>query len=200
MRLSGKGSSSSAATRGSESNSQPALSRVISTRHTYAKFSTSTCASAWRPAVTLRAEVVRKKLQIDQATARLRSWMPVSLETLERDQQLQWAIERGLQIAAEVSIRCRQPCPDGRVSGIRGRVPGDPDAASCTWRSHGGNDSASFNISGKPLWLPQHSRTRLRRDRPRQNPRGARSARRFRRLCCRRRTLAPAVLACWLAR
>ena len=50
----------------------------------------------------LRAEVVRKKLlQIDQATARLRSWMPVSLETLERDQQLQWAIERGLQIAAE---------------------------------------------------------------------------------------------------
>lgn len=29
------------------------------------------------------ADVVRKKLlQIDQATSRLRSWMPVSLETL----------------------------------------------------------------------------------------------------------------------
>ncbi len=50
----------------------------------------------------LSAEVVRKKLlQIDQATARLRSWMPVSQETLELDLQLQWAIERGLQIAAE---------------------------------------------------------------------------------------------------
>jgi uncharacterized protein YutE (UPF0331/DUF86 family) len=52
--------------------------------------------------VPLRAEVVRKKLlQIEQATARLRSWMPVSLETLKLDLQLQWAIERGLQIAAE---------------------------------------------------------------------------------------------------
>ncbi len=50
----------------------------------------------------LRADIVRKKLlQIDQATARLRSWMPVSLNTLETDLQLQWAIERGLQIAAE---------------------------------------------------------------------------------------------------
>jgi uncharacterized protein YutE (UPF0331/DUF86 family) len=48
------------------------------------------------------ADVVRKKLlQIDQATSRLRSWMPVSLETLQTDQKLQWAIERGLQVAAE---------------------------------------------------------------------------------------------------
>lgn len=50
----------------------------------------------------LHADIVRKKLlQIDQATARLRSWMPVSLKTLETDLRLQWAIERGLQIAAE---------------------------------------------------------------------------------------------------
>jgi len=52
--------------------------------------------------VALRADIVRKKLlQVDQATARLRSWMPISLKTLETDLQLQWAIERGLQIAAE---------------------------------------------------------------------------------------------------
>ena len=45
----------------------------------------------------LRADIVRKKLlQIDQATARLRSWLPVSLETLQTDLRLQWAIERGL--------------------------------------------------------------------------------------------------------
>ena len=50
----------------------------------------------------LRADIVRKKLlQIDQSTARLRSWMPVSLKTFETDLQLQWAIERGLQVAAE---------------------------------------------------------------------------------------------------
>jgi uncharacterized protein YutE (UPF0331/DUF86 family) len=52
--------------------------------------------------MALSAEVVRKKLlQIDQATSRLRSWLPVTLKTLETDQKLQWAIERGLQVAAE---------------------------------------------------------------------------------------------------
>ncbi len=50
----------------------------------------------------LRADVVRKKLlQIDQASGRIRSWLPISVDRLERDLQLQWAIERGLQIAAE---------------------------------------------------------------------------------------------------
>ena len=59
----------------------------------------------------LRADVVRKKLlQIDQASGRIRSWLPISVDPtiwsisvdrLERDLQLQWAIERGLQIAAE---------------------------------------------------------------------------------------------------
>ncbi len=49
-----------------------------------------------------RPEVVRKKLlEIEQATGRLRSWMPISVERIEGDLQLQWAVERGLQIAAE---------------------------------------------------------------------------------------------------
>ncbi|HXV60711.1 MAG TPA: DUF86 domain-containing protein [Vicinamibacteria bacterium] len=50
----------------------------------------------------LRAEVIRKKLlEIDQTTGRLRSWMPMSLGELEQDLRLQWAVERGLQLAAE---------------------------------------------------------------------------------------------------
>lgn len=49
-----------------------------------------------------RLEIVRKKLlEIEQTIGRLRSWMPISLEMLEEDLQLQWAVERGLQIAAE---------------------------------------------------------------------------------------------------
>jgi uncharacterized protein YutE (UPF0331/DUF86 family) len=52
--------------------------------------------------VPFRSEIVLKKLlDIDQTTGRLRSWMPISLERLEGDLQLQWAVERGLQIAAE---------------------------------------------------------------------------------------------------
>jgi uncharacterized protein YutE (UPF0331/DUF86 family) len=50
----------------------------------------------------LRADIIRKKLlSIDEATGRLRSWMPISLEKLKNDLQLQWAVERGLQVAAE---------------------------------------------------------------------------------------------------
>ena len=50
----------------------------------------------------LRADIVRKKLlSIDEATGRLRSWMPISIEKLKTDLQLQWAVERGLQVAAE---------------------------------------------------------------------------------------------------
>ena len=52
--------------------------------------------------MVLNSDVVRKKLlQIDQATSRLRSWLPVTLKTLQTDPKLQWAIERGLQVAAE---------------------------------------------------------------------------------------------------
>lgn len=50
----------------------------------------------------LRAEVVRHKLlQIGEATAQLRSWMPITPDRLEQDRQLRWAVERGLQVAAE---------------------------------------------------------------------------------------------------
>ncbi len=49
-----------------------------------------------------RAEVVRRKLlEIDQAVGRLRSWLPINIERLEGDLLLQWAVERGLQLAAE---------------------------------------------------------------------------------------------------
>lgn len=45
--------------------------------------------------------VRRKLLQIDEATGHLRSWTPITIAHLETDQQLRWAVERGLQIAAE---------------------------------------------------------------------------------------------------
>ena len=50
----------------------------------------------------VRAEVVRKKLlDIGESLGRLRSWLPVTVERLESDLMLQWAVEHGLQIAAE---------------------------------------------------------------------------------------------------
>ena len=50
----------------------------------------------------VRAEIVRQKLlDLGEAVGRLRAWLPVTLERLERDLMLQWAVEHGLQIAAE---------------------------------------------------------------------------------------------------
>jgi predicted nucleotidyltransferase len=40
-------------------------------------------------------------LAIEQAVSRLRTWRPVTAERLEGDLLLQWAVERGLQVAAE---------------------------------------------------------------------------------------------------
>jgi uncharacterized protein YutE (UPF0331/DUF86 family) len=52
--------------------------------------------------MTVRPEVVKRKLlEIARATAHLRSWTPITTERLEQDQQLRWAVERGLQVAAE---------------------------------------------------------------------------------------------------
>jgi uncharacterized protein YutE (UPF0331/DUF86 family) len=52
--------------------------------------------------VPVRAEIVRAKLlDIGETVGRLRAWLPVTLERLERDLMLQWAVEHGLQIAAE---------------------------------------------------------------------------------------------------
>ena len=51
--------------------------------------------------MVVRAEVVRRKLQeIEEAVAYLRSW-DVSQAALAQDRQLRWAVERGLQVAAE---------------------------------------------------------------------------------------------------
>ena len=50
----------------------------------------------------VRAEVVREKLlDLGETVGRLRGWLPVTMERLERDLMLQWAVEHGLQIAAE---------------------------------------------------------------------------------------------------
>lgn len=52
--------------------------------------------------MTVKPEVIRRKLlEIESAVGHLRRWMPVQRVTLENDQRLRWAIERGLQVAAE---------------------------------------------------------------------------------------------------
>jgi len=52
--------------------------------------------------MTIEPDVVRRKLlDINEATGHLRSWNPITIERLETDQQLRWAVERGLQVAAE---------------------------------------------------------------------------------------------------
>jgi uncharacterized protein YutE (UPF0331/DUF86 family) len=52
--------------------------------------------------VPVRAEVVRAKLlDLGETVSRLRAWLPVTLTRLERDLMLQWAVEHGLQLAAE---------------------------------------------------------------------------------------------------
>jgi uncharacterized protein YutE (UPF0331/DUF86 family) len=52
--------------------------------------------------VPLRAEVVRAKLlDLGETVGRLRAWLPVTLERLQRDLMLQWAVEHGLHLAAE---------------------------------------------------------------------------------------------------
>ena len=52
--------------------------------------------------MTVEPDVVRRKLlEINEATGYLRAWRPVTLARLESDQQLRWAVERGLQVAAE---------------------------------------------------------------------------------------------------
>ena len=61
-----------------------------------------TCASGRRRAVPVRPDVVRKKLlDIGEAVGRLRAWLPVTVERLEQDVMLRWAVEHGLLIAAE---------------------------------------------------------------------------------------------------
>jgi len=52
--------------------------------------------------MTVEPDVVRRKLlEIGEATSHLRSWAPVTLEQLDGNRQLRWAVERGLQLAAE---------------------------------------------------------------------------------------------------
>lgn len=47
-------------------------------------------------------EVVRRKLlAIDEAVGRLRSWLPITVDRLEHDGMLCWAVEHGLHLAAE---------------------------------------------------------------------------------------------------
>ena len=49
-----------------------------------------------------RAEVVWRKLQaVREAVERLRAQLPITVERLAQDGILEWAVERGLQVAAE---------------------------------------------------------------------------------------------------
>jgi hypothetical protein len=57
--------------------------------------------------VPVRAEIVRKKLlDIGESLGRLRSWLPVTVERLESDLMLQWAVEHML---LEVGV---EPLPE----------------------------------------------------------------------------------------
>lgn len=50
----------------------------------------------------VRPDIVRRKLlDLGEAVSRLRSWLPVTLEALQHDVMLRWAVEHGLHIAAE---------------------------------------------------------------------------------------------------
>jgi uncharacterized protein YutE (UPF0331/DUF86 family) len=52
--------------------------------------------------MTVEPDVVRRKLlEIEETLGHLRSWSPVTVEALESDRRLRWAVERGLQVAAE---------------------------------------------------------------------------------------------------
>jgi len=55
-----------------------------------------------RRTVPVRAEVVRRKLAtIREAVERLRPRASIGVEELQQDGLLQWAVERGFQVAAE---------------------------------------------------------------------------------------------------
>ena len=55
-----------------------------------------------RRIVPVRAEVVRRKLAtIREAVERLRPCASIGVEKLQQDGLLQWAVERGLQVAAK---------------------------------------------------------------------------------------------------
>lgn len=50
----------------------------------------------------VRPDVVRSKLlAIAEAVSRLASWSPITVERLEHEVMLRWAVEHGLHIAAE---------------------------------------------------------------------------------------------------
>lgn len=50
----------------------------------------------------VRPDVARKKLlDIGETVGNLRSWFPITVERLDRDIMLRWAVEHGLHLAAE---------------------------------------------------------------------------------------------------
>lgn len=50
----------------------------------------------------VRPEVIRRKLlDIRETVGRLRAWLPITVERLEQDIMLRWAVEHGLHLAAE---------------------------------------------------------------------------------------------------
>ncbi len=50
----------------------------------------------------VRPEVIRSKLlAIAEAVSRVASWLPITVDRLQHDVMLRWAVEHGLHIAAE---------------------------------------------------------------------------------------------------
>ena len=74
----------------------------------------------------VRAEIVRRKLlEIGEAVGRLRSWLPVTVDRLEQDLMLQWAVTHGLHIAAESLFDAGGHILAGEFQGEHMEIVGD---------------------------------------------------------------------------
>ena len=77
-----------------------------------------------RRIVPVRAEVVRRKLAtIREAVERLRPRASIGVEKLQQDGLLQWAVERGLQVAAKALFDAGNHILAGK------RTIGDPSSS-----------------------------------------------------------------------
>ena len=108
----------------------------------------------------VRAEIVRKKLlDIGESLGRLRSWLPVTVERFECDLMLQWAVEHGLQIAAEALFDVGSHILAGEFQESVDEYREIPGPLAGPGRAVGGDREAA----GRACGLPQRPRSRVRR-------------------------------------
>jgi uncharacterized protein YutE (UPF0331/DUF86 family) len=109
--------------------------------------------------VPVRPEIVRRKLvDVESAVSRRQAWLPITVERLEGDLMLQWAVERGLHIAAEalfdagahiLADEFREPPDEYRDIARRLAAHGVISAATATpWRAR--QDSAMSSCTTTP--------------------------------------------------